>query len=114
MCKGSISKKENPTPEKGIGHSALNKVGKGEVVPVLNQAPCHEDVLGVKVQLHAFLTSAQDGGEWSDSRPCRFTTGERVPGTHWIEVKYIIGKENYKSFIKFVRIPINYLLYFCC
>jgi hypothetical protein len=26
-----------------------------------------------------FLTSALDGGEWSASRPCRFT-----PGTHWI------------------------------
>jgi hypothetical protein len=27
-----------------------------------------------------FLTSALDGGEWSTSRPGRFT-----PGTHWIE-----------------------------
>jgi hypothetical protein len=26
-----------------------------------------------------FLTSAQDGGEWSASRPCHF-----IPGTHWI------------------------------
>jgi hypothetical protein len=24
------------------------------------------------------------GGEWSASRPCRFTPGERAPGTHWI------------------------------
>jgi hypothetical protein len=31
-----------------------------------------------------FLTSAQVGGEWSASRPCRFTPGERAPGTHWI------------------------------
>jgi hypothetical protein len=23
-------------------------------------------------------------GEWSASRPCRFTLGERAPGTHWI------------------------------
>jgi hypothetical protein len=30
------------------------------------------------------LTSALDGGEWSDSRPGRFTPRERAPGTHWI------------------------------
>jgi hypothetical protein len=31
------------------------------------------------------LTSALDGGEWSDSRPGRFTPMERAPRTHWIE-----------------------------
>jgi hypothetical protein len=31
-----------------------------------------------------FLTSALDGGEWSASLPCRFTRGERAPGTAWI------------------------------
>jgi hypothetical protein len=31
-----------------------------------------------------FLTSALDEGEWFASRPCRFTPGERAPGTHWI------------------------------
>jgi hypothetical protein len=31
-----------------------------------------------------FLTSALDGGEWSASRPCRFTSGERAPGTYWV------------------------------
>jgi hypothetical protein len=30
------------------------------------------------------LTSALDGGEWSASRPCRFTPRESAPGTHWI------------------------------
>jgi hypothetical protein len=25
------------------------------------------------------------GGEWSASRPCRFTHSEKAPGTHWIE-----------------------------
>jgi hypothetical protein len=30
------------------------------------------------------LTSALDAGEWSASRPGRFTAGERAPGTHWI------------------------------
>ena len=29
--------------------------------------------VGVEVQLHAFLTSALDGGEWSAPRPGRFT-----------------------------------------
>jgi len=38
----------------------------------------------VEVQLHAFLTSALDGGEWSTSRLGRFTSGERAPGTHRI------------------------------
>jgi hypothetical protein len=33
----------------------------------------------VEVQLHAFLTSAVEGGEWSASRFGRFTSG-----THWI------------------------------
>jgi hypothetical protein len=31
-----------------------------------------------------FLTSAVDGGEWSDSRPDRFTPGEIAPVTHWL------------------------------
>jgi hypothetical protein len=30
------------------------------------------------------MTSALDGGEWSASRPGRFTPGERARGTHWI------------------------------
>jgi hypothetical protein len=30
------------------------------------------------------LISALDGGEWSASRPGRFTPRERAPGTHWI------------------------------
>jgi hypothetical protein len=38
---------------------------------------------GVDAQTHIFLTSALAGGEWSASRPGRFTPGERDPGTHW-------------------------------
>jgi hypothetical protein len=30
------------------------------------------------------LTSALDEGDWSASRPGRFTPRERAPGTHWI------------------------------
>jgi hypothetical protein len=32
------------------------------------------------------LTSALDGGEWSASRPGRFTPRERAPGTYWVGV----------------------------
>jgi hypothetical protein len=39
---------------------------------------------GVDVQIHIFLISALAGGEWSTSRPSRFTPGERTPGTHLI------------------------------
>jgi hypothetical protein len=41
----------------------------------------------VEVYFHAFLLSALDGGEWSASRPGRFTLRERTPGTHWIGVR---------------------------
>jgi hypothetical protein len=39
---------------------------------------------GVEVYICVFLTSALDGGEWSASRPGRFTPRERAPRTHWI------------------------------
>jgi len=39
---------------------------------------------GVEVELHELLTFALDGCEWLASRPGRFTTEERAPGTHWI------------------------------
>jgi hypothetical protein len=39
---------------------------------------------GLDVFLHIFLTSTLVGGEWSPSRPCRFTPGEKAPRTHWI------------------------------
>jgi hypothetical protein len=39
---------------------------------------------GVKVYLHAFLSSALDGGELSVWRIDRFTPGERTPGVNWI------------------------------
>jgi hypothetical protein len=38
-----------------------------------------------------FLTSTLVGGEWSNSRPGRFTSGERAPGTHciggWVDLR---------------------------
>jgi hypothetical protein len=39
---------------------------------------------GVEVQRHAFLTPSLDGGEWSASCPCRFSTGEGTCCTQWI------------------------------
>jgi hypothetical protein len=39
---------------------------------------------GAEIQLHAFLTSALDGSEWSASRIGRFTPGKEAPGTQWL------------------------------
>jgi hypothetical protein len=39
---------------------------------------------GVDVYIHIFLTSTLAGGEWSASRPGRFSLGARARGTHWI------------------------------
>jgi hypothetical protein len=39
---------------------------------------------GVELYSTHSLTSALDGGEWSASRPGRFTPKERAAGTHWI------------------------------
>jgi hypothetical protein len=39
---------------------------------------------GADVYIHIFLIPALAGGEWSALRPCRFTLGERTPGTLWI------------------------------
>jgi hypothetical protein len=36
------------------------------------------------VWIHFFLSSEMVGGEWSGSRPGRFTLRERAPCTHWI------------------------------
>jgi len=39
---------------------------------------------GLEVELHKFLNSAPDGGDWSASRPVRFTPGEGHPvSTEW-------------------------------
>jgi hypothetical protein len=39
---------------------------------------------GADVEIHIFLTSALVGGEWSASRPGRFTSEGRAPGIHCI------------------------------
>jgi hypothetical protein len=69
-------------------HPSPNYKGKckstGKVVPVLDKAPRHEDVLGSGGIAISILTSALDGGERLASLPGRFTHRERAPGTHWI------------------------------
>jgi hypothetical protein len=44
-----------------------------------NEALRHEGVWGSGCIDPHFLTSALVGGEWSASRPGRFTSGERAP-----------------------------------
>jgi hypothetical protein len=39
---------------------------------------------GADVYIHVFLISALVGGEWSASRPGRFTTRKKAPGTHCV------------------------------
>jgi hypothetical protein len=39
---------------------------------------------GVDLEIHVFSTSALAGGEWSASRPGRYTPVERARCTHWI------------------------------
>jgi hypothetical protein len=59
---------------------------KGKVTPVLFLTEHHamKAYWGWRCSSIHSLTSALDGGEWSASRPCRFTPRERSPGTHWI------------------------------
>jgi hypothetical protein len=58
--------------------------GKVKLSLCFNWAPCHEGLLGEwrYISTHS-LTSALDGGEWSASRPGRFTPRERTPSTPW-------------------------------
>jgi hypothetical protein len=61
------------------------KSGKGKVVSVLKQAPCHKDVVGEwKCRSTHSLNLAIDGDEGSAPRPSRFTSRERAPATHLI------------------------------
>jgi hypothetical protein len=39
---------------------------------------------GLDVYIHTFYTPTLVGGERSTSRPGRFTSVEKAPGTHWI------------------------------
>jgi hypothetical protein len=64
-----------------------------------NYAPRHQDSLvGGGSSTHS-LTSALDGGEWSASRPCHFTPGEKSPGSYWIGgwVDFRAGEEKHSQ-----------------
>jgi hypothetical protein len=41
---------------------------------------------GMVVQVHAYTTSALDGGEWLASFPSHFTLGERIPSLHYLSL----------------------------
>jgi hypothetical protein len=62
--------------------------------------------VGAVVQIHFFLTSSLAGGEWSDSRPGRFTPGERAHLTHCIRgwVDPTAGLEDVEK-RKFMTLP---------
>jgi hypothetical protein len=40
--------------------------------------------VGVDAEIHTFLISALDGGEWSASRPAHFIPGDKVPSAYCI------------------------------
>jgi hypothetical protein len=72
-------------------YSATLKMGGGPLTQFENRQSTlqlcslrHEDIRESGGIAPTFLTSALDGGEWSASRPCRFTPGEVAPGTHGI------------------------------
>jgi hypothetical protein len=68
--------------EKG-NRSPSYKIGKLSLCFKLE--PRHEGVLGEwRYSSTHSLTSALNGGEWSASRPGRFTPRETAPGAHWI------------------------------
>jgi hypothetical protein len=58
---------------------------------------------GVDVKIHIFLTLAQVEGEWSASRPGRFTPRERAPGTHsiggWVGPRAGLGNVEKRKFL---------------
>jgi hypothetical protein len=64
---------------------ALMNTVKAKLSLCYNWAPRREGVLGEwRYNSTHSLTSALDRGEWSTSRPGRFTPRERTPCTHWI------------------------------
>jgi hypothetical protein len=67
------------------GATVLHIKAKLKLSLCFNRALRHEGVLGEwwYSSTHS-LISALDGGEWSASRPSRFTPKERDPGAHWI------------------------------
>jgi hypothetical protein len=64
----------------------------------------------VDVQIHIFLTSALVGGEWSTSRPGRFTPGERAPGTHfigWVDLRASLDDLEKRKFLTLLGLELR-------
>jgi hypothetical protein len=59
---------------------SLSKVTVNLSLCLINQALCYEDLWEDGDVAPPCLTSTLDGGEWSASRPGRFTSGEKAPG----------------------------------
>jgi hypothetical protein len=57
----------------------------------------------VDVEIQIFLTSALVGGEWSASRPGRFTPGERAPDIYcigdWVDPRAGLDDVEMKKFL---------------
>jgi hypothetical protein len=83
----AAAKTKNFYRESNPGRSAHNlaSILKGKVSPCLTEHHAIKTYWGSGGISPAFLTSSLGGGEWSASRPGRFTPTERAPCTHWIE-----------------------------
>jgi hypothetical protein len=53
-------------------------------VPIPSQTKLKKRFIGEWMYRSTFSSSTLVGGEWSASRPCRFTPGERAHDAHWI------------------------------
>jgi hypothetical protein len=49
----------------------------------------------VEVQSHTFLTSSLDEGEWSASRPGKFTLGKESLGIHGYSYNNLIDRKSF-------------------
>jgi hypothetical protein len=82
--KGLVRRPERKKPLGRPGRRWNSNKGKGKVVPVLNQAPRHEGVLGVwRYSSTQSLTLALDGIGQLHAQAALHPR-ERTPGTHWI------------------------------
>jgi hypothetical protein len=66
---------------------------------------------GVDVWIHVFLTPALVEGEWSASRPGRFTPGQRAPGTHWVGIwvgpRAVLGDVEERKFLTLLGVELR-------
>jgi hypothetical protein len=70
-------------PSGGCRQSARHAVMACQSRPDFTSRKCVTRHAAVQQHFPSFLSSAPVGSEWTASRPCRFTPGERAPCTHW-------------------------------